>query len=89
MLVNTLNVAALFAGEWIDSPGRGGAICPGSRWLAAWIAREVSAGDGLVVEQGAARAWWLQLFWQVAYPQTGERSPCEFFFFQRAMRVRS
>lgn len=43
----------VFIGEWMRSPRKIGAICPSSFALASVMAREVPAGDGLVVELGA------------------------------------
>lgn len=43
----------VFIGEWLRSPRKIGAICPSGTALASIMAREVPAGDGLVVELGA------------------------------------
>lgn len=52
ILPDVLRASAVFAREWIGRPAAVGAICPSSQRLARRIAREVPAGDGVVIELG-------------------------------------
>ncbi|MEX3789437.1 class I SAM-dependent methyltransferase [Paraburkholderia sp. BR14374] len=52
MVAGPLHTSRLFAREWATAPWSVGAICPSSRRLAARLAREVPAGNGVVIELG-------------------------------------